>query len=58
MIGLMKLELEELVVLVNSQRSQGVGAFGRERQNDERMKEEEEYREWRVKQSPDTMIYT
>ena len=35
-----------------------MGVFGRERENDERMKEEEEYREWRVKQSPDTMIYT
>jgi hypothetical protein len=35
-----------------------VGPFGRERENDERIKEEEEYREWRVKQSPDAMIYT
>ncbi len=35
-----------------------MGVFGREREHDERMKEEEEYREWRVKQSTDTMIYT
>jgi hypothetical protein len=52
-IGLMKLELEDLVVLVNRQRSQGVGCLGGERMN-----EEEEHKEWRVRQSPEAIIYT